>query len=64
MVEVQNGEFLIRVVLLSPDIGYPILGIYIGTVAIGCLTMAEITCIKLNCLLEISFSPNVGLSVP
>jgi hypothetical protein len=28
MVEVQNGEFLIRVVLLSPNIGYSILGIY------------------------------------
>jgi len=42
---------------------YSISGIYNGTAAIGWSTMAEITCIKLNCLLEISFSPNVGLSV-
>jgi hypothetical protein len=61
MVEVQNAELLIWVALLSPDMGHSILGIYTATAAFGSLTMAELICIKLNCVSEISFSPRIGL---
>jgi len=40
--------------------GCPIFEVCIGDAAFSCFPMAELICIELKCVLEISFSSSVG----
>lgn len=45
---------------LGPNMGCPIFEVCIGDAAFSCFPMAELICIELKCVLEISFSSSVG----
>jgi hypothetical protein len=44
--------------------GYTISGVCTGDATFGCLTTAELICMKLKCVLEILFLSGAGLGLP